>query len=541
MQKILRIVLPVVAVVGAGAYGIYRMNSSSEKSVTVGRIVTVKVGDVTRKVSENGTLEPVRRVDVKSRVAGRLRRILVQEGDTVTVGQTMALVDPIDVERDVAGVRARLAASKASLQQAEENYALTKRQSGLSIARAQASLNESKARLKQTAAPTRTQDLLQAQQNLIRAQQAVVRARQGVVNARQSVTRAEAQVTNLQLTFKRRQSLLAKGFVSQADVDSAETQVTVAKADVETAKSGVQSAQSDVQGAISDEKAARERVSLLKEGTQREVIETARMGVKTAEIGLQTEQANAANADLRLRDIERARAEITQIENQLGQQLVQLAETKIVAPIGGEIISKNIEEGELIASATSGFAQGAIIVGIADLNRMQVRVNINEVDVARVRIGQPVEVRVDGVPNKVFVGRVSSIAPASINENTKAAGQSNTAAGVVRFQVKVAVQNVNHILRPGMTAAVNIITDKHEKVTVVASEAIQSGGKVTVVTGAGKTLAKTDRKVVVGLKSETLAEIQSGLVPGDKVEIPKIDAKDRRKINVGPGGDGDGG
>ena len=420
----------------------------------------------------------------------------------------------------MAGVRARLAASKASLQQAEENYALTKRQNEISISRAQASLNESNARLRQTSAPTRTQDLLQAQQNLIRAQQAVVRARQGVVNARQSVTRAQAQVTNLELTFKRRQSLVAKGFVSQSDVDSVETQVTVAKADVETAKSGVQSALSDVQGAVSDEAAARQRVSLLKEGTQREVIETAKMAVKTAEIGLQSERANAAQGNLRLRDIERARAEITQIENQLAQQLVQLSETKIVAPIGGEIISKNIEEGELIASATAGFAQGATIVGIADLNRMQVRVNINEVDVARVRVGQPVEVRVDGVPNKVFVGRVSSIAPASINENTKTAGQTSTTAGVVRFQVKVAVRNEQRILRPGMTAAVNIITDKHEKVTVVASEAIHDG-KVTLVTGEGKTLAKATAKSEIGLKSETLAEIKSGLAPGDKVEIPQ--------------------
>ena len=82
MQKILRIVLPAVAVVGGLAYGVYRLKAGGEKSVTVGRVVTVKTGDVTRKVSENGTLEPVRRVDVKSRVAGRLRRIMIQEGDS---------------------------------------------------------------------------------------------------------------------------------------------------------------------------------------------------------------------------------------------------------------------------------------------------------------------------------------------------------------------------------------------------------------------------------------------------------------------------
>jgi multidrug efflux pump subunit AcrA (membrane-fusion protein) len=84
-----------------------------------------------------------------------------------------------------------------------------------------------------------------------------------------------------------------------------------------------------------------------------------------------------------------------------------------------------------------------------------------------------------------------------------------------------------------MTAAVDIILDRHENVTVLPAEALRPGDKVMVVTGKGKDTVKTERSVKIGLKNYGDAEIIDGLKPGDKVEVPKIVAKDRRKINVG--------
>jgi multidrug resistance efflux pump len=232
--------------------------------------------------------------------------------------------------------------------------------------------------------------------------------------------------------------------------------------------------------------------------------------------------------------VERARADVRQIENQLAQQSVQLAETRIVAPISGDVTGKYQEEGELIASATAGFAQGAAVVSIADLSKMLVRVNINEVDVARVKVGQPVEISVDSVPGKRFAGRVSSISAAAIGKSLKrdvaASAQSSGTGGVVRFEVKVTVGNADRRLRPGMTAVVDIILDRHKNVLTLPAESIKPGNKVAVVTGPAKEQKATDAKITTGLKNDAEVEILSGVSEGDTVEIPKINAKDRRKI-----------
>ncbi|MBC8104426.1 MAG: efflux RND transporter periplasmic adaptor subunit [Cytophagales bacterium] len=493
MKQQRRIIFSVILVAAliAAVWG-WRARVRPRPVQQIGRTVTVKVGDITVKVAENGTLEPVTQVDVKSRVGGRVQRIFVKEGDRVTAGQTLAVVDPTEVARQVAGIEAQLASARAGLSQAEENYALSKTQNRLSIDRSEAALEEARRRLAQIAAPTRRQDVAQQQT---------------------SIARSDAQVLDARRNLDRRKALVAKGFIAQAEADSAQTALLVAEADA---------------------RGARERISLLKEGTRPEDIAVARASIRSAEVQLATDRANAAQAQLRLRDVERARGEVAQIESQLAQQAVQLRETRIIAPISGEVVGKYLEEGELVASATAGFAQGAAIVRVADLNRMQVRVNINEVDVARIRTGMPVEINVDGVPNKTFSGRVAAIAPSSLTENQTSSATQTTSSqgGVVRFEVKVAVVSRDGRLRPGMTAAVGIILNRHAKVLLLPAEALQVGNKVALVTGTGDAATKATRTLTIGLKNDAQVEVLSGLQKGDRVEVPKISAPDRRKINV---------
>ncbi len=514
------IAIVLIVLVGGGWMYIRQKAAAKAKESAIGRTTKVGRGDVTIKVTETGTLEPVSQVDVKSRVAGRLQRIFVKEGQPIRAGDPIAIVDPTEVTRQVEGVKAQLAASQASLAQAEQNYHLSVQQTRLAISRATVALRQAesgykdaeiglaqaRSQYKQTAAPNRSQDISSAQF---------------------AVARSEAQLADTKRTLTRQQSLVDKGFVAQSAADSAGVQVTFAEKDLQT---------------------QRERLALLKEGPRREDIATSKIGIEAARsrlvgqqaavdaarVALETERANAALAGLRLRDVDRSRADVRQIENQLAQQSVQLSETRIVAPISGEITGKYQEEGELIASATAGFAQGAAVVSIADLSKMQVRVNINEVDVARVKVGQPVEISVDSVPGKRYVGRVSAIAAAAIGKSLKrdaaSAGQTSGTGGVVRFEVKVTVDNVDRRLRPGMTAVVDIILERHKNVLTLPAEAIKPNDSVSLVAGVGKDRKTGDRKITTGLKNDAEVEITTGVSEGDTVEIPKISAKDRRKI-----------
>lgn len=543
----MRVVFIGLVVLAGAGWGLTKFQARAQTKPELGRTVVARQGDITLKVSETGTLDPVLKVDVKSRVAGRLLKIFVKPGDTVAAGAPIALVDPTEVSRDVATAQAQLRASQAGLRQSQENFGLIKTTAGLSIRRAEIALEnakvglrdaavglrdaevglrnaelgveQAKQRLTQTAAPTRTQDVEQAQQSLRRIQ---------------------AQLTDSRRTLERRKLLLEKGFIAQQEVDSAQTQIDLAEADLAS---------------------ARERVELLKEGPRKEDIDTTRLGVdaaliqveqarvrsdrakvaheqaqiavRTARVQLDTERANATQARMRARDIDRSRADVAQVENRLAQQSVQLSETRIVAPISGEVTGKYLEQGELVASATAGFAQGAALVTIADLTKMQVKVNVNEVDVARLSLGLPVEIKVDGIPDKIFKGKLVALAPASLTSTQPGQNAtSNSGNAIVRFEVKIAVTQRDPRLRPGMTATVDILLNRKEKIVVLPAEALRPGNKVMLVTGKDATLKKEERTIKVGLRDDAYVEVVSGLREGDTIEVPKIDAKDRRKINV---------
>ncbi len=480
-----------LAIVGGGAAWQMKRVKAKNAPAPTGRIVTVRRGDIATQVSETGSLEPVTQVEVKSRVAGRVQKIFVKEGDIVKAGYLLAIVDPTEVSREAERIKAQLTAARANLAQAQENYTLTRKQNTLSVARAQAALREAQARLTQTSAPTRAQDLETAQV---------------------AVSRAEAQAANAKLNFERQKSLVAKGFVAQTQADSAQVTLTLAEADVASAK---------------------QRVSLLKEGARGVDVEAARASVDTARVALQTEQANLAQGKLRQRDVERSRAEVAQIENQLAQQNVQLRETHIVAPVSGEIVGKFVEEGELIASATAGFAQGAALVRIADLSHMRVKVNVNEVDVARLRVGLPVNINVDGVTGKTFKGRVDAISPSSLDSKA-ATSQGSSASGsnsVVRFEVKIAVVTPDPRLRPGMTASADILVDQHNNVLLLPAEALRASNTVLRVSGTTDAPVKETKTLTLGLRTDATVEIVSGLASGDRVEVPKVEAADRRKVS----------
>lgn len=503
-MKWIRVVVIAVVAIAAGVYGWRQYSAKASAKPIIGRTVTAKNGPISILVSETGTLEPVTQNEVKSKVAGRVMRIFVKEGDLVKAGDPIALIDPIEVTREVEQIKAQLTSSQAGLQQSIQNYNLTVQQNRMSIKRAEANLAEAEARLAQTKAPNRRQDIQQQQATVDRA--------------KASVLRSNAQLADADRNLARQKALVAKGFVAQSAVDSSQTNLDVQKADLASSQTELASAQ--------------QRLSLLKEGTRREDIVAAEAQVESSRVALESERVNAANAQLRARDVERSRADVDQIQNQLAKQQVQLKDTSIVAPISGQVVSKSINEGELVASATGGFAQGAVLVKIADLNNMQVKVNINEVDVAKLKIGLPAEIRVDGVKGETFKGRVASIAPASIGSNAGTA--SSGSSSVVRFEVKVAVTTPDPRLRPGMTGAVDIILNRKDSVLTLPAEALLPGDKVKLVTGKDKEATTTEKAVTVGLRNNAIAEITSGLNPGDKVEVAKIDAKDRRKIDFGP-------
>ena len=236
------------------------------------------------------------------------------------------------------------------------------------------------------------------------------------------------------------------------------------------------------------------------------------------------------------------------MQERLAGARVQLGDTRIVAPISGTVVTRHIRAGELVASGVSGLSAGVPVVTIADLSSLIVRVRLNEVDVARVRVGQPAEVRVDAYPGVIFPGRVRKISPAA--QQTRTAQGQVQESQIVRFDVEVALTQPDPRLRTGMTAGVDVLLDRHEKALYVVREAV-SREKDRWVAWVVKDPAKVRRlkgperkrlnekevparkvTVRVGLRDETRAELLSGVKAGDLLLVKDAGRIQRRRFEV---------
>ncbi len=484
-------IVTVIALI-VGSLGV-KVNKAMHQPPPPPRTVTTRLGEITVKVSETGTVQPVDKVDVKSKVAGRVLEIPIVEGQRVTTGQLIATVDRSQIDPQIAGLRAQLDQAQAHLQQSVAQYNLQVKQSAMAIVQAQANLKTAETHLAAVAAGARPQETAQQQE---------------------AVDRAQIALDDAQRTLKRKQSLVARGFIAQADVDSAQVAYDTAASSLAAAK--------QAQG-------------LTAAGPRIQDINDARAQVDAQRVALETAQANVGQNDVSRTDIAQSRASVQEIQNQLAQLLVQQADTRIVAPASGIVLKKYKQTGEIVQSATTGFSDAQSIVATLG-SRLEVQVGINEVDIPKVRVGAPVLVHIDALPNVTYVGRVTEVAPASANAFSADSGGAQTSAGgssIAKFNVKVALGGYDSRLRPGMTADVDIVSAKHANVVLAPQEAVPDTGSQATVTVLTAAKTQEKRAVVLGLRSDTDVEIVHGLHAGEKLIVPPINGAGRRKFDVG--------
>ena len=159
-----------------------------------------------------------------------------------------------------------------------------------------------------------------------------------------------------------------------------------------------------------------------------------------------------------------ALAQILRTEGLLSQSRDQLSKTAISSPTDGSVSSLTSEVGERVVS-TGSFA-GTEIMRVANLDDMEVRVNVNENDVVNVKVGDKARITIDAYPGRKFVGTVKEIASAA-----KTTGQ-NTQEEVTNFQVKIRIADKDVRLRPGMSANVDIETKTVEDVVAVPIQSV---------------------------------------------------------------------
>ena len=151
-----------------------------------------------------------------------------------------------------------------------------------------------------------------------------------------------------------------------------------------------------------------------------------------------------------LAQIASARAQISQYQASLQTAKTNLGYTKIIAPVDGTVISREIDLGSPVAAS---FQAPELFTIAQDLTKMQIEVSVSEADIGQVEEGQDVTYTLDGYPDSIFTGKVTQVRLSPTTESN-----------VVTYTVIVDVNNEDLKLKPGMTANVSIITDKSENV-----------------------------------------------------------------------------
>ncbi|MGI8746353.1 MAG: efflux RND transporter periplasmic adaptor subunit [Bryobacteraceae bacterium] len=224
----------------------------------------------------------------------------------------------------------------------------------------------------------------------------------------------------------------------------------------------------------------------------------------------------------RREQIDAMRAQIEQAKGSLDYAQTQLDNTIIRAPIAGTILERNVEKGEFV---TTGFVgdKGAkgYVVSIADLNDLQVELDINQNDFAKLGPSQQGIVTTDAYPDRKYKGMIQEISP-----------EANRQKATV--QVKVKVLNPDGYLRPEMNATVAFVSDAKQAGTntaakpliIVPASAVK--GNTVFVVVEGKAVRRT--VAVAGTTSQGV-QIESGLIGGeDLLSNPPPDLKDGQRV-----------
>ena len=227
---------------------------------------------------------------------------------------------------------------------------------------------------------------------------------------------------------------------------------------------------------------------------------------------------------------------------QISEDQVALDEVRVLAPIDGIVIRRNVEIGEVVASGLSSYSGGTVLFQIGDPSQMIVRGDIAEIDIGRVEVGQAVDIVVDAYPDTTYGGRVRWIAPV---------GRQKQGSTIVTFDTEIEITDHAPLLRQGMSCDIDILFARRDSALYLPVERVlevfddedgedergagERGRFVAYVTESPDSLAAAadstrpdsalhlplsafaEVELAIGIETSTRFEILSGLALGDRV------------------------
>ncbi|OFX19395.1 MAG: efflux transporter periplasmic adaptor subunit [Anaeromyxobacter sp. RBG_16_69_14] len=158
-------------------------------------------------------------------------------------------------------------------------------------------------------------------------------------------------------------------------------------------------------------------------------------------------------------DLASAQASVTQARATLEATVVDLTKAVVRSPVNGVVLKRSIEPGQTVAATLES---PVLFIVAEDLRRMELRVDVDEADVGRVKAGQPARFTVDAFPDRTFSAQVAQVRLGA-----------TTTSGVVTYTTVLAVDNDDLALFPGMTATAEVVVERDEDALLVPVAALR--------------------------------------------------------------------
>ena len=438
------------------------------------QLVEVSRGDLTVTINGIGNIIIAEERMLSFGSDGKVERVYVEEGDRVNKGDALAKLDTDALELAVTQAKLALTEQQVAVTQAE--VALTEKE--VAVTQAEVALTE-----KEVAVTQAVVDLETAEYNMYEAKDIYIRrdirtAEADVDEAQRYLDIALWDLNQAGPTGTAKEFLQKVVIHAQSRLDTAEDileamlagtdpqEVVIKKLEVELAQQSLELTQ-------------------LSQGLAGQSLEQARQSLELAQQSLELEQQS-----------------LVQARQSLAQARKQLDEATITAPFGGVVASVDVDEGDSILATTT-------IIHLVDLTRLELEVEVDEIDIPGVKMGQRAFINIDALPGVELEGKVTFIPPVSREE-----------PGLVLYDVKIGFDVPQGFeLRGGMSATADIVIDERSNVLLVPNQAItlDSQGNPVVMVMVNEQVA--ERRIVAGISNGSQTEILSGLSEGEVVVV----------------------
>ena len=522
-------------------------------------VATAFIGDLSATASASGRLLPQNETQLAVARAGRVRQVHVEVGDTVAVGQALLELESDDLLRAVQTARENLliqeanlasllrepdapdlAAARAAVESAQAQLDdLRSGPSDAELAQARAAVDTAQLRLDDLRSGPSSDELAQARSALDSAraalQAAVARrealqdqlvvAQSEIGSALEAIGRARDAYN--QLIWHSRDPLVAESWGPYSPQGSAlrraeiiyeaalanKTLVEINANDAPVRAAEAQVAQAEAAlAALTGERTA-QIASLEAQLAQAKANMAGLTDSKDVQIAAARMQLAQADASLaRLLDgpseaqVAIARAQVEQAQIALEEAIDNLDAATLVAPFAGTVTALRVAEGEIASG---------LVVEMVDTDSLRVVLNVDEIDIGAIHVGQPSSVSLETWPDRYLQAEVASIAPKAQNRG-----------GIVTYEVQLTFDPGDLPVLIGMTANADLTTDQRRDVLLVPNRAIiadRQSGRYYVNRVIDDELVQTE--VTIGLRDDAFTEITSGLQPGDQVHTGRIEVE----------------